>query len=107
MIAGRLRDKVTVYRPVEEVNGYGEAMQTWVAVATVHAERSKRVDARSEQVGEHFAEARVTWLIRGVHAVKANWRIVDARTGEKFTIMAVTPHRERGYNELSCTLYND
>ena len=107
MIAGRLRDKVAVYRPVEEVNAYGESEQTWVLACTARAERAKRSDARSEQVAEHFSEARVVWLVRDAHEVHANWRLVDSRTGEKYTIMGVTPHRERGYNELSCTLYND
>ena len=107
MIAGRMRDKVTFYRPTTVVNAFGEAEQTWLGAGTVHAERVKRTDSRSDEVGEHFASARVTWLVRDAHTVRANWRLADSRTGEMFVILAVTPHRERGYNELLCELYNE
>ncbi len=107
MIAGRMRDKVRLYRPSEELNAFGEAVQTWVLSGECRAERARRSGMRHEEVGEHFADVRVTWLVRDVHAVQPNWRLVDARTDEMFVIVAVTPNRERGYNELTCERYNE
>ena len=48
MIAGRLKYRLTILKPLNVVNDYGEEMQTFMETTTVRAERVKHSGRRSE-----------------------------------------------------------
>jgi SPP1 family predicted phage head-tail adaptor len=71
---GRLRHRVSVQRPTEAPDSYGEPVQTWTTVA----ERWAEIDAptgrefvRAQQV---FAEVTHVIRMRYLTGVKAKWR---------------------------------
>jgi SPP1 family predicted phage head-tail adaptor len=66
MNAGRLRHRITIQEPVTARNGYGEAITTWTAVATVWAS-VEPLSGREYFAAEHV-QSEVT------HRVRMRWQ---------------------------------
>ena len=64
--AGRMRHRVTIQEPVVARNGYGEAITTWTAVATVWAS-VEPISGREYFAAEHM-QSEIT------HRVKLRYR---------------------------------
>ena len=106
MIAGRMKYKLTLLEPTTETNSFGEETPTFAETVTIHAERVKHSGNRSEEVGEHFPDYRVSYNVRSAHPVKENWR-VQQLGGYLYTVVAIEPNIDRGYKTLICERVNE
>ena len=106
MIAGRMKYRLTLLEPTQTTNDFGEEVTTYTDTVTVHAERVKHTGNRSEEVGEHFPDYRVSWNIRDAHTVAENWR-VQQLGGYLYTVVAIEPNIDRGYKTLICERVNE
>ena len=106
MQAGRMKYKVTLLQPTTTTDRMGAEVTTYTQTATVHAERVKVSGNRSDEVGEHFPDYHVDFNIRATHTVGDNWR-VQQLGGYLYTVLAVIPNLERGYNTLVCDRVNE
>lgn len=106
MIAGRMRYKLVLLEPRRVVDRMGAEDTVYTETRTVHAERVKFSGHRSEEVGEHFPEYRAEFNIRDVHPVDENWRVRQVG-GHLYTVTAIVPNVERGYNTLVCDRVNE
>lgn len=106
MIAGRLKYKITLLQPVRAANAFGEEFTEYKETRTVWAERVKYSGGRHEEVGEHFPDYHVEYNIRDAHPVGENWR-VQQLGGYLYTVTAIAPNLDRGYNTLMCERVNE
>ena len=106
MIAGRMKYKLTLLEPTQTTNDFGEEVTTYTDTVTVHAERVKHTGNRSEEVGEHFPDYRVSWNISDAHTVAENWR-VQQLGGNLYTVTNIIPNLDRGYKTLICDRVNE
>ncbi len=106
MRAGPMKSRLVILQPVTEANAYGEERQTWVELRTVHAERKDYRGQRSEEVGEHFPDYSVRFLIRDAHPIEENWR-VRCLGDYLYTVVAILKNIDRGYRELVCQRVNE
>lgn len=106
MLAGRMRNKLEIYKPQVVTNDYGEDFETWELLVTVWAERVKQSGARSEEVGEHFPDYSAEFNIRSAHTVEENWRVKQCG-GYLYTVTNIIPNIERGYKTLICVRVNE
>lgn len=104
MIAGKMRAKLMLMRPVTVETASGERT-TYEETTTVWAERVKMSGTRRIEVGEQFPEYRAEFNIREAHEVGENWRCRQIG-GHEYSILAVIPNRERGFNTLICERVN-
>lgn len=101
-----MRYKLKLLQPVTTTNDYGAEAITWKETNTVHAERVKQSGNRSEEVGEHFPDYQAEFNIRDAHEVEENWR-VQQLGGYLYTVTAIIPNIDRGYNTLVCVRVNE
>lgn len=106
MIAGRMRHKLVLLEPQRVVDRMGAEDTVYNETRTVHAERVKFSGRRSEEVGEHFPEYRAEFNIRDVHPIDENWRVRQVG-GHLYTVTAIVPNVDRGYNTLVCDRVNE
>lgn len=106
MIAGRLKYRLTLLKPVRTFDAMGAEATTYEATRTVYAERVKASGNRSEEVGEHFADYSVEFNIRSAHPIEENWR-VEQIGGYLYIVVAIIPNLDRGYNTLRCERVNE
>lgn len=105
MLAGRLKYRITLLKPVPAVAVSGDDTPAFAEVRTVWAERVKISGRRSEEVGEHFPDYRVEFNIRDAHPVEEGWRV---RLSEKqeYAVSAIVPNIDRGMLTLICERVN-
>ena len=101
-----MRHKLVLLEPQRVVDRMGAEDTVYNETRTVHAERVKFSGRRSEEVGEHFPEYRAEFNIRDVHPVDENWRVRQVG-GHLYTVTAIVPNVERGYNTLVCDRVNE
>ena len=101
-----MRHKLILLEPQRVVDRMGAEDTVYTKTRTVHAERVKFSGRRSEEVGEHFPEYRAEFNIRDVHPVDENWRVRQVG-GHLYTVTAIVPNVERGYNTLVCDRVNE
>lgn len=106
MIAGRLKYKLEILEPRRSFGRFGEEVLEFVACRTVAAERLKLSGRRSEEIGEHFPDYTASFNIRSAHPVSENWRVRQIG-GHTYTVVAVEPNLDRGFNTLICERVND
>lgn len=106
MIAGRMKYKLRILKPVIEENGFGESKTEFAATVTVWAERVKLTGSRADEVGEHFPDYRCEFNIRANHAIRENWRVTDLSTGYDYTVTNIIPNIDRGFKTLVCDRIN-
>jgi SPP1 family predicted phage head-tail adaptor len=108
MISGRMRDRVTLYRPVVHVDKFGAEETTYEEVKTVWAEIQHKDATTTEQVGEFFMGERIDILIRIQHEVRENWRVRQLTgLGHLFHIRNIDPRPLKGLNRLICERVNE
>ena len=108
MISGRMRDRVTLYRPVATVGKFGAEETTYEEVKTVWAEIQHKEASTTEQVGEFFMGERIDILIRNQHEVRENWRVRQLTgLGNLFHIRNIDPRPLKGLNRLICERVNE
>lgn len=101
-----MRHKLVLLEPQRVVDRMGAEDTVYNETRTVHAERVKFSGRRSEEVGEHFPEYRAEFNIRDVHPIDENWRVRQVG-GHLYTVTAIVPNVERGYNTLVCDRVNE
>lgn len=106
MIAGRMKYKLHLYKPVKEVTRFGEEKTTYEAFRIVNAERVHYSGNRSEEVGEHFADYSVDFNIRDAHPVVEGWQ-VQQLGGYLYTVTNIIPNLDKGYLTLKCVRVNE
>lgn len=106
MIAGRLKYKLMLQEPMRTIDAMGAEATTYQTTCTVYAERVKTSGRRSEEVGEHFADYSAEFNIRDAHRIAENWR-VQQLGGYLYTVVAIIPNLDRGFNTLMCERVNE
>lgn len=106
MRAGGLRYKLELLEPRRETDRMGAEAVTYAPARTVWAERVKHGGRRSEEAGEHFPDYTAEFNIRSAHPVGENWRARQVG-GHLYTVVAIIPNPERGYNTLKCERVNE
>lgn len=106
MKAGRLRHRVTIQKPVETQNTYGEAEVRWQDVATVWASveplRGREYLAAKQMVSE--VEVRV--VIRYMAGITAKMKVVHG--SDEYLIETVINVMERDREiQLMCTRFDE
>lgn len=109
MIAGRLRYRLKVLRPVRVTDTFGAERTEYELYRYVRAERVKQTAKRTDEAGEHFPDHSAHFNVRAAHRVGENWRVVDetAEPCRAYIVTAVVPNVERGYNTLICEALNE
>lgn len=106
MIAGKMKYKLLLLKPTRLVDSMGAEVTTYEETRKVHAERVKASGARSEEVGEHFANYSVEYNIRSAHPVAEGWRVQQIG-GYLYTVDAIIPNIDRGFITLKCERVNE
>ena len=106
MRAGALKYRLILLRPTATADEYGAEATEYEQTRIVHAERVKQSGARSEEVGEHFADYRVEFNIRDAHEIAENWRIRQVG-GYLYTVTNIIPNIDRGMLTLVCVRVNE
>lgn|SRR5574344_1298283 len=106
MIAGKMKTRLTLLQPTRVTDSFGAESVSYTATASIYAQRVKATGSRSEEVGEHFPAYEVEYNIRDAHTVAENWR-VNERNGYLYTVVAIIPNTDRGYNTLICERVNE
>ncbi len=106
MRAGALKYRLTLLEPTRTTDRMGSEKVTYTEARTVHAERVKTSGRRSEEVGEHFAAYSAEFNIRDAHPIEENWRVRQLG-GHLYTVVAIVPNIDRGYNTLCCERVNE
>lgn len=101
-----MRHKLVLLEPQRVVDRMGAEDTVYNETRTVHAERVKFSGRRSDEVGEHFPEYHAEFNIRDVHPIDENWRVRQVG-GHLYTVTAIVPNVERGYNTLVCDRVNE
>ena len=105
MIAGRLKYRLKLFRPDTDGDSFGEQVGGFVYVATVRAERVRISGSRRVEVAEQFADYRAEFNIRSAHEVGEGWR-VEQLGGQTYSVVAIEPYLDRGFNKLICERVN-
>lgn len=95
--AGRLRERVSLAKRVEQDDGAGNTVADWVeqfqcAAGFVHLKGGETVMA-ARLTNKHPMVARVRSSVAS-RAATADWRLTDVRTGRVYAIRDVTVGRE-------------
>lgn len=106
MRAGPLKYKLVLMKPTRGTDRMGGETSDYEDTVTVWAERVRFSGARSEEVGEHFADYDAEFNIRDKHEVGENWRCRQLG-GYLYTIIAIVPNIDKGYNTLICNRVNE
>lgn len=106
MRAGTLKYRLKVLEPKRVTDRMGAETTTYEEVGTIHAERVMATGNRSEEVGEHFSTYSVEFNIRNAHHIEENWR-VQQLGGHLYTVVAIIPNLDRGYNTILCDRVNE
>lgn len=106
MIAGRMKYRLRILKPVTTTGRFGEKSSQWVETATVHAERVKMSGRRTMQDSEVFPDYTVEFNIRDRHEIHENWR-VEQLGGNTYSVAAIIPNLDRGYMTLVCDRLNE
>ena len=107
MIAGRLKHRVELLQPIADEDRFGAEALTYRSEVIARAERVKMTGRRLNEVGEHFGDLSVQFNVRSAHKVAENWRLRVVGEGTLYTIVAVLPNLDRGYNTLICERVNE
>ena len=99
MRAGALKYRLILLRPTATADEYGAEATEYEQTRIVHAERVKQSGARSEEVGEHFADYRT-------HEVAEHWRVRQVG-GHLYTVTSIIPNIDRGMLTLVCERVNE
>lgn len=106
MRAGALKYKLELLKPVPTTDRMGAERVDYEITRTVNAERVNTAGNRSEEVGEHFAAYSTQYNIRDAHPIADNWRVRQLG-GYLYTVVAIIPNLDRGYNTLLCERVNE
>lgn len=108
MRAGPLRHyRLSLLEPNRQIDICGSEPTDYVEKKVVHAERVSVSAYKSDEAGEHFADARVQFNIRSVFEVKANWQVKDIVNDELYTVVAIIPNKNKQFNTLICEKVNE
>ena len=105
MRAGALKYRLILLRPTTTADEYGAEATAYEQTRIVHAERVRQTGARSEEVGEHFADYRTEFNIRDAE-VAENWRVRQVG-GYLYTVVSIIPNIDRGMLTLVCERVNE
>ena len=106
MRAGALKYRLELLKPTPTTDRMGAEHVDYVATRIVYAERVATSGNRSEEVGEHFAAYSAQFNIRNAHPIAENWRVRQLG-GYLYTVVAIVPNLDRGYNTLVCDRVNE
>ena len=106
MRAGAMKYKLELLKPTQTTDRMGAESTVYTPTRTVHAERVNTTGNRSEEVGEHFAAYSAHFNIRDAHPIAENWRVRQLG-GYLYTVVAIVPNLDRGYNTLVCDRVNE
>lgn len=106
MRAGAMKYKLELLKPTQTTDRMGAEHVVYEPTRTVHAERVSTSGNRSEEVGEHFAAYNAQFNIRNAHPIAENWRVRQLG-GYHYTVVAIIPNLDRGYNTLVCDRVNE
>lgn len=102
--AGVMRERVKLQRPEVGIDARGQAVDTWVDVATVWARveplRGREYFAAAQV--QDTADARIT--IRHRTDVAATWRAIHRGTPYALVSPPIDPHARKETLELMCTM---
>lgn len=106
MRAGALKYRLELLKPQRATDAMGAEEVTYELLRTVRAERIRTDGRRSEEADEHFPDYTARFNIRDAHPVEENWR-VRQKGGHLYTVVAILPNLDRGYNTLLCERVNE
>lgn len=106
MIAGRMRTRLSLWRPGWERDEYGHEESGWVDAGWARAERVKYTGRLRVESDEAFAAYDAVYNIRIHHAVEEGWRVQECGCTPKMTVSNVVPNHERGMLTLYCRKEN-
>ena len=102
--AGRLNERVSLSRRVEQIDEYGNTVNDWqvqfqTAAGYVHLKGGETVMA-SRLANKHPVVVRIR-TSTAARQVTAEWKLTDVRTGVEYAIHDITPV-DRDYLDLLC-----
>ncbi len=105
MIAGRLRYRLRLLKPVTTTGKFGDSKVSFELQRTVWAERVKVSPTLVQDLGELFSDYTVEWNVRDAHPVDEKWR-VEQVGGHLYDVINVIPIRDKGMLTLRCKRVN-
>ncbi|MCM1484078.1 MAG: head-tail adaptor protein [Muribaculaceae bacterium] len=101
-----MKYRLELLEPVYTQDRMGAKRVEYVVRRTAWAERVTATGHRSEEAGEHFPDYSTRFNIRSAHPIGENWRVRQVK-GHLYTVTAIIPHADRGYNQLICERVNE
>jgi len=102
MVAGRLRHQITIQEQTTTQDEYGQAIETWTAIATVRASIEPIRGKEYFSSNERNAEVTTKITIRHISGIYPNMRIIYQN--KAYDIKDVINYQERNHMmELMCT----
>lgn len=105
MIAGRMKERIELLRPITVDKGFGEEFPGFEPAGIIRAELVKFNGSYRAEVGEHFPDYRTEFNIRSAHEVAENWRI-NHIGGYQYVVANIIPNLPRGMKTLVCDRIN-
>ena len=96
MIAGRLNEIVSIYKPVQNINEYGEHVETFVLEYTTRAKVDHNSGNRSNTNDEIVYNYQKTFNVRSYVPVLDTYQI--EWQGKRYRILSTEKRRE--YNDI-------
>lgn len=97
MRAGRLDRRITLQRKTFPVNSSGEAVETYVSLGTVNAEKIPLRGTTTFTAGQRVAEAENKWRIRYRTGITPMNRILDESENQHEVLAVLEIGRRAGW----------
>ncbi len=107
MIAGRMRTRLTVWRPERKRDGFGQETAKWVEAGWARAERVKYSGRLRVEADEAFPAYDAVYNVRIRHAIGEGWRVRECGCTPMMRVSNVVPNHERGFLTLYCRKENN
>lgn len=101
---GRLDRRITLQSASAERNSVGDAVVTWVNVATVWAAKTTNTGGRMFAAESKNYEAQLTYRVRYRSDIAAGWRVVHG--DDEFEVTAVSEQGRGHYLDLELRAVN-
>lgn len=105
MIAGILRERITIKKPVEVKNGYGGTDTTYEDVTTTRSAVKFNNGNRVDQNNEIVTTTNVTFTIRLYHSITNDMIVIW--NNQKYRILSVNVEKEKQRINIIGDLINE
>lgn len=109
MRTASMKQRLQVWQPVNEKDGYGDTLSTFVPYngsRPIPAERRKESGSFRSVVNEQYSDYRAEYYVYYQHRISDGWKIKDCETGIEYIVANHFPDRSQNIRRLVCERIN-